>query len=52
MFAGLCVWTRNQGVFVAIVAALLLAERVPGVPASASSASPGSGSCRSRRMAG
>ncbi|WNG26765.1 hypothetical protein F0U62_24150 [Cystobacter fuscus] len=30
VFAGLCVWTRNQGVFVAIVAALLLAERVPG----------------------
>jgi len=27
LFAGLCVWTRNQGVFVAVAAALLLAER-------------------------
>ncbi len=27
VFAGLCVWSRNQGVFVAIASALLLAER-------------------------
>ncbi len=27
LFAGLCVWSRNQGVFVAVAAALLLAER-------------------------
>ncbi|WNG40664.1 hypothetical protein F0U61_48480 [Archangium violaceum] len=30
LFAGLCVWTRNQGMFVAVVAALLLAERAQG----------------------
>ncbi|QRK10063.1 hypothetical protein JQX13_08185 [Archangium violaceum] len=30
LFAALCVWTRNQGVFVAVAAALLLAERARG----------------------
>jgi len=30
VFVGLCVWTRNQGVFVAVAAALLLAERLQG----------------------